>query len=99
MLLAVDDGRAVGFVSYSFLWPAIGLTSSLYLKELYVSHAEQRRGAGKDLMDGLVEIARKLGCSRVEWTTDRDNGGAQAFYEALGFSVNAGKVFYRVEGL
>ncbi len=50
-------------------------------------------------MDGLVEIARKLGCSRVEWTTDRDNGGAQAFYEALGFSVNAGKLFYRVEGL
>jgi Acetyltransferase (GNAT) family len=38
-LLAWNNNRLIGFVSYSFLWPAVGLTRSLYLKELYVSEA------------------------------------------------------------
>jgi len=96
-LLAYDAGEAVGFASYSFLWPAAGLTSSLYLKELYVSESRQRQGAGGALMAALIEIARKQGCSRVEWTTDRDNAGAQAFYDAAGHAVNDGKLFYRHE--
>ena len=41
-LLAWDKGEPVGFASYSFLWPAIGLTRSLYLKELYIA---ERQGA------------------------------------------------------
>ena len=34
-LLAWDDTQLAGLAAYSFLWPAIGLTRSLYLKELY----------------------------------------------------------------
>jgi len=45
----------------------------------------------------LFEAAAKNGCSRVEWTTDRDNAGAQAFYEQLGAPVQSSKIFYRVE--
>jgi hypothetical protein len=33
-LLAWDNEKLAGFASYSFLWPAIGLTRSLYLKEI-----------------------------------------------------------------
>lgn len=97
-LLAYDNDRPVGFASYSLLWPAVGLTRSLYLKELYVSESARRSGIGKLLMRSLFEIALKHGCSRVEWTTDRDNTGAQAFYELLGISHNASKLFYRIEG-
>jgi GNAT superfamily N-acetyltransferase len=39
--------------SYSFLWPAAGVTRSLYLKELYVAQDWQRQGIGKLLMDSL----------------------------------------------
>jgi RimJ/RimL family protein N-acetyltransferase len=49
-------------------------------------------------MQGLFESAAKRGCSRVEWTTDRDNAGAQAFYEQLGVPTHPSKIFYRVEG-
>ncbi|MGY4771138.1 hypothetical protein ACXC9Q_29880 [Kribbella sp. CWNU-51] len=34
-LLAFDGQKVVGFAAYSFLWPAVGLTRSLYLKELF----------------------------------------------------------------
>ncbi len=37
-------------------------------------------------------------CSRVEWTTDAGNTGAQAFYEALGARPLISKVFYRMAG-
>jgi GNAT superfamily N-acetyltransferase len=98
VLLAWEDGKPAGFAAYSFLWPAVGLTGSLYLKELYVSESARRARVGERLMHGLFELAVRNGCSRVEWTTDQDNPDAQAFYEALGIPVATSKLFYRIEG-
>jgi GNAT superfamily N-acetyltransferase len=96
-VLAFDGGYAVGFAAYSFLWPAVGLTKSLYLKELYVSGAHQRSGVGRVLMESLFELARQHNCSRIEWTTDRDNPAAQAFYRSFGVEPADSKLFYRIE--
>ena len=95
-LLAWDGSVLAGFASYSYLWPAIGLTASLYLKELYVAQAYRRTGTGKLLMDGLYQIAASQDCSRVEWTSDTGNPGARAFYAALGAKPLTSKIFYRV---
>jgi GNAT superfamily N-acetyltransferase len=93
--IAFVEARPVGFASYSFLWPAVGLTHSLYLKELYVAEAHRRGHVGQALMQRLTDVARARGCSRVEWTTDKPNQDAQAFYARLGFAVHESKVFYR----
>jgi ribosomal protein S18 acetylase RimI-like enzyme len=98
-LLAWDDASLAGLASYSFLWPAAGVTRSLYLKELYVRQDRRRSGVGRVLMDELYAIAVARGCSRVEWTTETDNVAAQGFYEALGAERLEGKVFYRISGL
>jgi GNAT superfamily N-acetyltransferase len=97
-LLAFDGPTLVGIASYSFLWPAVGLTSSLYLKELYIIEARRGIGIGKSLMKSLFGVALKQNCSRVEWTTDSDNSGAQSFYENLRVPRNSSKIFYRLEG-
>lgn len=97
VLLAKDAGQLVGMAAYSFLWPAVGISTSLYLKELYARQGLRRGGIGRQLMDRVLAVAKREGCTRVEWTTDRDNEAAQGFYEALGHAVNAGKLFYRVE--
>src|SRR5687767_10411564 len=47
VLLARDSGLAVGLASYSFLWPAAGLTQSLFLKELYVRESHRGHGIGR----------------------------------------------------
>ena len=96
-LLAFDGAATVGFATYSFLWPAVGLTRSLYLKELFVSQTQQRRGVGRALMDSLFDLAHKHDCSRLEWTTDNDNPGAQAFYKTFGAEPVSSKLFYRLE--
>jgi GNAT superfamily N-acetyltransferase len=96
-LLAWDGDELVGVAAYSFLWPAVGVTRSLYLKELYIRAAHRRSGVGKLLMDALFEVARNLDCTRVEWTTDDTNQNAQRFYKELGANVRTSKLFYRVE--
>jgi GNAT superfamily N-acetyltransferase len=97
-LLAWDNARPAGFAAYSFLWPAVGLTRSLYLKELYVAEAARQKGVGRLLIQHLHEIAVQNGCTRMEWTTDRDNLDAQQFYARLGVPVKESKLFYRAEG-
>lgn len=94
-LLARHDEELVGFAAYSFLWPAVGLTRSLYLKELYVAEAYQHQGVGRLLMAALYQVAAEHDCSRVEWTTDADNSGAMAFYAGLGVAIETSKIFYR----
>jgi GNAT superfamily N-acetyltransferase len=96
ILVARDDRHLVGMAAYNYLWPAVGITHSLYLKELYIREGYRRQGIGRLLMDALRAIAADQGCSRVEWTAQRDDEGAQAFYAALGAPVHQGKVFYRV---
>jgi GNAT superfamily N-acetyltransferase len=95
-LLAWDDDQLVGFAAYSFLWPAVGLTRSLFLKELYVANAARRSGVGERLMRALFEVAVKHDCSRVEWQTETANHQARAFYAKIGAPKFEGKVFYRV---
>jgi ribosomal protein S18 acetylase RimI-like enzyme len=98
VILARDANKAVGLASYSFLWPAEGVTASLYMKELYVLQGHRRAGIGAQLVRRLCAIARDSGCSRVEWTTDRENLGAQFLYERLGVQVSESKLMYRVDG-
>ncbi len=98
-LLAWDGPTLAGLASYSFLWPAAGLSASLYLKELYVAAACRRAGTGTLLMNRLFAVAAEKGCSRVEWTTDADNTSTRAFYEALGATPLPAKIFYRTATL
>ncbi|MFK0049987.1 GNAT family N-acetyltransferase [Streptomyces sp. NPDC090741] len=98
VLLAREDDQVLGLASYSFLWPAAGADTSLYLKELYVREAARRQGVAGSLMDAVRAAATRVGCSRVEWTADADNPAALALYQALGVEPRGGKFFYRVEG-
>ncbi|TDD67156.1 GNAT family N-acetyltransferase [Actinomadura darangshiensis] len=96
-LVAVDGDDLVGIASWSFLWPAVGLTRSLYLKELYVTRSRWRSGVGTLLMQAVFEVAAKNRCSRVEWTTDSDNPDAQEFYAGLGLQQVPSKLFFRAD--
>lgn len=90
-----DDPAALGMAAYSYLWPAVGSSRSLYLKELYVRQARRRGGIGGLLMKSLFSLATEHNCSRVELTTDRTNVQAQNFYVSLGAMAADDKVFYR----
>lgn len=96
-LLAWENERVVGMATYSFLWPAAGVTRSLYLKEIYIAEAFRGKGIGVLLMKRLCRVAVERECSRVEWTTDKNNVLGEEFYERLGIPQNQEKIFYRLE--
>jgi GNAT superfamily N-acetyltransferase len=98
VLLAVEANEPQGFASYSFLWPAAGVSKSLFLKELYVREPHRRRGVGVSLMSRLCSIAIETGSTRVEWATDAENRDAQRFYEKLRAFRASTKIMYRAEG-
>jgi GNAT superfamily N-acetyltransferase len=95
-LLAWTGSSLSGLATYSFLWPAAGVTRSLYLKELYVAAANRRDGVGTRLMNEILSVAREQNCSRVEWTTETDNVAARQFYSTFSASLQDGKVLFRV---
>lgn len=95
VLLAREGDDVLGLASYSFLWPAAGAESSLFLKELFVRERARRRGVARALMEEVRAAADTAGCTRVEWTADRDNPPALALYQALGFQQRDDKPFYR----
>lgn len=98
LLVEDEGGEVAGLAAYSFLWPAAGSSHSLFLKELYVRDSLRRHGVGARLMGELRALAAaRPGCSRVEWMADRDNPGARAFYESLGFTESDGKIVYRTD--
>ncbi|SFF75033.1 Ribosomal protein S18 acetylase RimI [Actinacidiphila alni] len=95
VLLAREGDTVLGLASISLLWPAAGAEASVYLKELFVREGARRRGVARQLMTAVRDEATALGCTRVEWTADRDNPAALAFYAGLGFTEHNGKAFYR----
>jgi GNAT superfamily N-acetyltransferase len=97
VLIARDVDEALGFASYSSLWPAAGADVSIYLKELFVREQHRRRGVGGQLLDAVEAATAAAGWSRLEWTGDADNLPALRFYEARGAQRNHGKIVYRAE--
>lgn len=98
ILIAERDGALLGFASACAIYPGPGLASGFFLKELYVASAERGGGIGRRLMRALAELALARGHRRLDWTADAGNPELIRFYESLGASAQAEKVFFRLTG-
>jgi ribosomal protein S18 acetylase RimI-like enzyme len=83
LVLAYEEGRAVGFVSgVEVTHPDKG--TELFLYELAVDEPWRRRGIGRALVEALADIARAAGCYGMWVVTDRTNEAARATYQGTG---------------
>lgn len=84
-LIAWAPSGAAGFACLR-VTPAIGSREAhALLTELYVRAAHRRRGVAGALVREAEALARRQGADALYLFTGRQNVGAQAFYEALGF--------------
>lgn len=88
--------RAVGFVTLSVLHPGLDEHGTLFLKELYVADAHRGQGCGRLIMQAVARHAVELGCRRLDWTAERTNPRALAFYDSLPAPRENNKVYYRL---
>jgi aminoglycoside 6'-N-acetyltransferase I len=80
---AIDAGRVIGIVSaVHYVHP--DKPTELWINEVGVAPDYRRRGVGRDLLEKMLEHAKRLGCT-VAWVlTDNANSAALRLYAASG---------------
>jgi len=84
VLLALDEGKPVGFAVYFFSFSTWLGRPGLYLEDLFVRPAARGKGYGRALLEHLARIAHERGCGRMEWSVLDWNEPAIQFYKKLG---------------
>ena len=84
LMVALEDDVVVGFVSAIIYLHPDKPAPELWINEVGVAPAYQRRGIGKALMQGILEEAKRCGCAEVWVLTERLNTTAMAMYKSAG---------------
>ncbi|MGH8481131.1 MAG: GNAT family N-acetyltransferase [Nevskiaceae bacterium] len=84
VLLAVEDGRTVGFALFFQNYSTFLARPGIYLEDLFVEPAFRGRGIGKALLAAVARLAVERRCGRFEWAVLDWNTPAIEFYKALG---------------
>lgn len=83
LVAAIDDGVVVGMASaLDYIHP--DKPPQLWINEVGVAPAYQRRGIGRLLLDALLAHGRTLGCTEAWLGTEEDNMPARRLYESAG---------------
>lgn len=94
VLLAVVDGREVGFALFFHNFSTFLGRAGIYLEDLFVLPEYRGYGCGTALLTQLAAIAVERGCGRLEWSCLDWNEPSIGFYLSLGAKPHG-----RVDGL
>lgn len=84
----VDAGQLLGFARYSQFRAGAGYKFSV--EHTVMLHTDARgHGAGKLLMDGLCDLAKKAGKHTMYAGVSGENQGAVDFHAKMGFTIAA----------
>jgi len=98
VVLAEEEGAAVGFALFFHTFSTFLGQPGLYLEDLFVVPSARGRGVGRALLVHLSRLAVARGCGRVEWAVLDWNRPAIGFYESLGARPNEEWTVYRLTG-
>ncbi len=84
LVVAVEDGLVVGFVSAVHYIHPDKPRPELWINEVAVAPTHQGRGLGRDLLRSTLEAGRKNGCGEAWVLTDRSNTPAMRLYSSGG---------------
>jgi len=98
VLIAEDDGHAVGFALFFHNFSTFLGRPGIYLEDLFVRPDARGRGLGKALLVELGRLARDRGCGRIEWAVLDWNEPSIAFYQSLGARPKDEWILYRLTG-
>ncbi|RXJ86635.1 GNAT family N-acetyltransferase [Arcobacter sp. CECT 8985] len=98
VLIAENDGVAVGMALYFFNYSTWEGKNGIYLEDLYVSSKHRGIGAGKALLKQLAKIAIEKDCKRVEWQVLDWNKPSIDFYDSIKAKGLTEWIPYRLTG-
>lgn len=83
-ILAVADGKTVGYAIYFTTYSTFLAKPGLYLEDVYVTPKLRKQGIGGAMLRHLARLAQGRGYGRMEWTVLDWNQPAIDFYSSLG---------------
>ena len=86
-LVAEEGETIVGFATFFFSYYS-WTGKALYLDDLYVQPAFRGQGAGRQLLEAVIGLARDARCTKVRWQVSRWNDPAIALYRKIGASID-----------
>jgi ribosomal protein S18 acetylase RimI-like enzyme len=87
VLVAEADGRVIGYGKIEHPTPLPSSAHVWHVTGLAVDPGFEGRGAGRALMEALMDLARQHGGRRMTLRVFASNERAQRLYERLGFEV------------
>jgi GNAT superfamily N-acetyltransferase len=94
VLVAEEDGRAVGFVNAHFRPQLHHLAPVGTIDELVVERDRRGRRIGERLVEAVLEEARRRGADVMEVSTHNRRERARAFYRRCGFEATSIKLVH-----
>ena len=98
VIIAEENGEAVGFALFFHNYSTFLGRANLYLEDLFVIPEARGKGYGKKLLKKLTEIALDRGCKRVDWSCLDWNKSSIEFYKSIGAKAMDEWTVYRLEG-
>ena len=98
MLLAVVDGKVVGFALFFHNFSTFLGRAGIYLEDLYVEPEYRGQGIGTAFFNKLAQIAVDRGCGRLDWSCLDWNTPSIDFYRSLGAEALDDWTVYRLSG-
>jgi ribosomal protein S18 acetylase RimI-like enzyme len=81
-----QQGEVVGYAKLGPVkLPHVEADGAVELKQLYLLKQAHGTGLGRELMDWVLDEARRRGAERIALSVWEDNHRAQAFYRRYGF--------------
>ena len=85
LILALDDGLAIGFLSLSVSFHLHHAGKVATIEELIVTENSRGKGVGKMLVSSAAEFAKEKECEIIELVSGFKRLQAHQFYEKIGF--------------
>ena len=100
VMVATLGERVIGFayVEKDELNYAALLENAAWLHDIYVDDTSRHSGAGRGLLEASIEVARKLGASKLMLSVPARNTAAKKFFEEAGFVTTMHEMMLAVDG-
>jgi GNAT superfamily N-acetyltransferase len=85
VLVAMEDGRVVGFAALSAMWTLEHGGPAVWLDELYVEPSRRGSGIGRALLAAAGDVARGRGARTLDLEVDVTHARAERLYAREGF--------------
>jgi GNAT superfamily N-acetyltransferase len=94
LLLALNDGRIMGMISWTLTHELYSADTRVYISDLSVDHSARGQGVGAALIAQVKIWARAHNAHKLGWEVWHRNVSAKAFYQKQGASINDEAISY-----